>query len=78
MTQQEQFNLLPCPFCGGNDIRFTEHKRAGNGDHAGENIWSMCCYNCGAKVPNQYEEHGRDMMIKKWNTRVPAKNQKGK
>ena len=38
--------------------------------HRGEDIWSMCCYGCGAQVPNMYEEHGRKMMVKAWNTRA--------
>lgn len=62
--------LLPCPFCGRIDIRFTEHKNAGRGDHRGEDVWSMCCYPCGARVPNMYKEHGRKIMVKAWNTRT--------
>lgn len=63
-------DLLGCPFCGNADIRFTRHVHAGSGIHYGEDVWSMCCYTCGASVPNRYEEHGRKIMVDAWNRRA--------
>lgn len=58
-----------CPFCGGTDIRFDYHRRAGTGLHRGEDVWSMCCYLCGATFPNMYT---RDALVTKWNRRTLA------
>lgn len=62
--------LKPCPFCGGANIRFDEHRGAGEGRHHGETVWSMCCYGCGASVPNMYGDHGKDTMVAAWNRRA--------
>jgi Lar family restriction alleviation protein len=55
--------ILPCPFCGGKDIRFDCHKAYTS--PTGK-IWSMCCYNCGAQFPNRYK---KELLLKAWNTR---------
>ncbi len=60
----------PCPFCGGTDICTTKHPREGRGFHKGEDVYSMCCYQCGAQVPNRYGEHGLMLMNEQWNKRV--------
>lgn len=78
MTQQngdvmtDTIKMMPCPFCGNADIRFTEHAGYGREEHQGETVWSMCCYSCGAKVPNRYKEHGKQLMIDQWNKRAEA------
>lgn len=61
---------LPCPFCGCADIRTTRHPGAGRGEHRGEDVYSMCCYGCGASTPNMYKEYGLDRMREKWNRRA--------
>jgi len=58
---------LPCPFCGGIDIRHDRHVGAGRGIHYGEDIYSMCCYNCGATFPNRYR---LELLLEAWNQRV--------
>ena len=54
---------LPCPFCGGKNIRFDCHKSYTS--PTGE-IWSMCCYNCGARFPNRYK---KELLLTAWNKR---------
>ena len=54
--------LLPCPFCGGQNIRF------GSSSHTfGTDIYVHC--ECGAKV-QICEEYGYGELIKRWNKRV--------
>ena len=61
--------LEPCPFCGGEDIRFDRHPGAGSYPyHTGETVYSMCCYKCGATFPNKYK---RELLVEAWNTRAP-------
>lgn len=60
--------LKPCPFCDGIDIRITRHPGAGRGEHHGEDVYSMCCYDCGATFPNRYR---RDLLVESWNRRAP-------
>jgi hypothetical protein len=65
---------LICPFCGSRDIRFTNHGEAKPrfGDshsdalHYGDEIWSTCCYLCGATFPNMYS---REKLEEKWRAR---------
>jgi hypothetical protein len=45
--------LLPCLHCAGADIRFDKH--VSESSPTGE-IWSMCCYDCGATFPNRYRK----------------------
>jgi len=67
-TQDAGLALLPCPFCGGADIRIDAHPRAGRGEHHAETVFSMCCYACGATFPNRYR---RELLVTAWNTRAP-------
>ncbi len=55
---------LPCPHCGGTDIRFNRHL-----DYRSPTswIWSICCYQCGATFPNRYQ---KELLLEAWNTRV--------
>lgn len=63
----EAEKVLPCPFCGGTDIRFTCHPREGRGPyHMGQDVWSMCCYECGATFPNRYR---KELLVECWNRR---------
>lgn len=60
--------MKPCPFCGGKDIRFTDHGNIGTGMHSGDHVWSMCCYDCGATFPNRYR---KELLVENWNRRTP-------
>ena len=55
--------MKPCPFCTGTDIRIDAHLNAGR---AGETVYSMCCYDCGATFPNRYK---RQLLVAAWNRR---------
>jgi Lar family restriction alleviation protein len=58
----------PCPFCGGTDIRHDRHPGYGRGlYHQGEDVYSMCCYQCGATFPNRYK---LELLRDAWNRRV--------
>lgn len=64
--------LAPCPFCGCHEINLVKHKGAGRGfDHAGDDVWTIGCNNCGASVPGRYNEHGKTLLIAAWNKRAP-------
>lgn len=56
--------LLPCPHCGGSDVRFDRHV---HGSSPTGEIWSMCCYDCGATFPNRYR---KELLVNAWNTRA--------
>lgn len=62
--------ILPCPFCGGNDIRFTNHGRLVR--YRQEDVWSTCCYQCGATFPNRYQ---KQLLVDCWNRR-PSEGEK--
>lgn len=57
---------LSCAFCGGSDIRFDRHPGEGRGIHAGEDVWSTCCYQCGATFPSMYS---KGKLVEKWKRR---------
>lgn len=67
MSAYKSVPLLPCPHCADSDIRVTCHSKMGRGLHDGEDVFSMCCYACGATVPNRYS---RDLLIEAWNRRA--------
>lgn len=56
--------LKPCPFCGGTDIKIDRHieSRSPTGE-----LFTMCCYDCGATFPGRYR---RELLVKAWNKRV--------
>jgi Lar family restriction alleviation protein len=61
-------DFLPCPHCGGADIRVDCHRGEGRGIfHKGDDVWSMCCYDCGAMTPNRYS---REVLRAAWNRRT--------
>lgn len=62
VTNEDGF--LPCPFCGGVDIRSTEHSEPRSPTGL---LYSMCCYNCGATFPNRYK---RQLLVNNWNRRA--------
>ena len=67
-------DFKPCPFCGGADIRSDNHGKVSRDPmHRDDDVWSMCCYGCGATFPNRYR---RELLIEAWNRRVrePAVN----
>lgn len=42
-AMSEAEKIKPCPFCGGDDIRFDKHPCAGHGPlHHGETVYSRC------------------------------------
>jgi len=57
----------PCPFCGGTDIRHDRHPRAGDRMHGFADVFSMCCYACGAQFPNCYS---LARLNEQWNRRA--------
>jgi len=63
--------LKPCPFCGNTDIRITRHTKSNHNGYrpfyspTGE-IFSMCCYECGATFPNRYK---KELLVNNWNRR---------
>ena len=58
---------LPCPFCGGTDIRFTNLGKISRAiGHQNDDVWSTCCYKCGATFPNRY---CRELLVAQWNRR---------
>lgn len=62
----------PCPFCGGTDIRWNRHVGAGSGMwHHGQDVFSMCCYDCGGTVPNRYS---LELVNEAWNRRPQEAN----
>lgn len=66
MTERTAFK--PCPFCGGADIRCTNHGKISRDPfHRDDEVWSMCCYACGATFPNRYR---RELLVDAWNRRV--------
>ncbi len=71
---QESRDWLPCPFCGGTDIRHDAHQGAGMGMHRGETVYSMCCYKCGATFPNRYR---LELLREEWNRRATVSETPG-
>jgi Lar family restriction alleviation protein len=67
MTDRIKPTLLPCPFCGGDDIRIDAHPHVGRYEHEGETVYSMCCYACGAGFPNRYK---RQLLVDAWDRRA--------
>ena len=66
MTERATFK--PCPFCGGADIRCYNHGKISRDlAHWDDDVWSMCCYSCGATFPNRYR---RELLVEAWNRRV--------
>jgi Lar family restriction alleviation protein len=58
----------PCPFCGGTDIRTDRHVGAGRPPwHRGQDVYTMCCYGCGATFPGRYS---LELLREAWNRRV--------
>ena len=69
-----EVKFRPCPFCGGNDIRWDKHRNHNYRDwqHPSDvpefsHIYSMCCYGCGATFPNRYR---LELLIEAWNRRI--------
>jgi hypothetical protein len=67
MTALEQVQLLPCPFCGGDEIGHAE-KNGG--------VW-IVCMNCGARGPDTVHGSLEDEqtwidMHRAWSTRLTA------
>lgn len=62
--------LLPCPFCGSNDVANVSSTHPGPSRHlhADDTIFAVNCGKCGASVPNRYRN---ELVIAAWNTRQP-------
>lgn len=59
----KKVDLLPCPFCGSEDIR-----TGSIGCSLGVDIYIKCCI-CGAKM-QICEEYGEEELTKRWNRRA--------
>ena len=62
--------VMACPFCGTKPEIMPSGERGRDLMHRNDNVWSMCCYSCGAQVPNRYGEHGLNLMREQWNKRA--------
>ncbi len=63
----ESVVMLPCPFCGGEHIKMTSHKGYQARMSPTGEVWSMCCYDCGATFPNRYK---KELLVMQWNKRA--------
>lgn len=61
--------ILPCPFCGGKDVRFACRMSE---LCLSETLWSIRCYTCGAHFPNS---HSQELLLAAWNMRHDASEQ---
>ena len=71
MTEQEQVQLLPCPFCGG------DAKYEAEGEWQYYDVWSVECQVCGASVCGNADMRvsgasAKAEAIAAWNTRHTA------
>jgi Lar family restriction alleviation protein len=71
MTEQEQVQLLPCPFCGG------EAKYEAGGEWQYYDAWSVECRECGASLSGNADMRvsgasAKAEAITSWNTRHTA------
>jgi Lar family restriction alleviation protein len=62
MTKEELDKLLPCPFCGGTEVRLCS---------AMNEVW-VRCYSCNATSPLLWDDK---KAIKFWNTRSPSRRE---
>lgn len=68
----DQRLVLPCPFCGGTDIRFDRHGPLWNDDGKPVSaVWSTACYDCGATFPNRAS---LPPLVEAWNRRPDGQN----
>jgi Lar family restriction alleviation protein len=68
MTEQEQVQLLPCPFCGG------DAKYEAEGEWQYYDVWSVECRECGASLSGNADMRvsgasAKAEAIAAWNTR---------
>jgi Lar family restriction alleviation protein len=69
-AQIEASAFKPCPFCGSADIRCTNHGKVSHDPwHRDDDVWSMCCYKCGATFPNRYRQ---ELLVENWNRRAAS------
>lgn len=70
MADNTDKRFAPCPHCGGEDIRSDCHhdSRSATG-----HVFSMCCYNCGARVANCCSI---EPMLAAWNRRAPLTHER--
>ena len=71
MTEQEQVQLLPCPFCGG------DAKYEAEGEWQYYDVWSVECRECGASLSGNADMRvsgasAKAEAITSWNTRHTA------
>ena len=67
MADHTDIEFKPCPFCGGTDIRCDNHGKSSHDPwHQDDDVWSMCCYKCGATFPNRYR---KELLLEAWNRR---------
>lgn len=63
--------LMPCPFCGGEDIVVVDN----SDPNTGEQDWLICCGNCGSAfiASNDAMPVTRGELIERWNSRTRVK-----
>ena len=56
-------SMKPCPFCGSGEVAL---------DEISDDLWAVCCQDCGAIGPGVEDKDGRDIghpAIMLWNRR---------
>ena len=62
MSCKEKYNLLPCPFCGSNEI--------GNLNIQGHGFYCIDCHACSGETElRDFSKEALQQAIKAWNTR---------
>jgi len=72
MTEPNEVELLPCPFCDGKPYLHTPFKSAPTMNSSERSVqWQINCPECGAKIPHYATESDARAA---WNRRVETKN----
>lgn len=63
----KQPELLPCPCCGGDEVRLDKEMRHDPVNERAKLYWRVGCPACGLQTPRLTN---RDSPVKIWNTRI--------
>ena len=76
-SKEMMTELNPCPFCGGNDIRFIFQKGHGDlheyafgGFECGNPECGVCAHWCLADADEWNEKNARKICVERWNRRA--------